>query len=327
MGEAPIRLALIGLGTMGMEHLKVFSRLAPTVEITAVADTHPPFAGRAASVAPSASVFHDPLGCLDNAGIDAAVVATDDDTHHGVVDACIARGIYALCEKPLTTSAQQSLRLVEAERAEGGRIVQVGFMRRYDDDYRHVYDRLQTGQVGEPVVIRQWHRNPLYVNNFDAQKLIVNTASHDIDVFRWLSGEEITEVSSIAKTSRDKSTLTVLLTLKSASGVLGVVELSRGPGLRYDVGCEIVASRGALTLASGASTCNAVPDSWVQRFEGAYRAQDATWLASVATKSITGPSAYDGYATNAVAEAALSALHDGNRRPVQQVPVSAIGCR
>jgi myo-inositol 2-dehydrogenase/D-chiro-inositol 1-dehydrogenase len=71
---------------------------------------------------------------LNSVDIDAAVIATADATHHGIVDACIARGIYVLCEKPLTTSAEQSLQLVEAERAKGRRLIQVGFMRRYDCD-------------------------------------------------------------------------------------------------------------------------------------------------------------------------------------------------
>ncbi|MGH3560515.1 MAG: Gfo/Idh/MocA family protein [Mycobacterium sp.] len=323
MTVAPIRLALIGLGTMGTEHLEVFSRLAPSVQITAVADSYPAFADRAGSRAPTATVFHDPLDCVLSANIDAAVVATADDTHHGIVGACIARGIHVLCEKPLTTSAEQSLQLVEAERVKGPRLVQVGYMRRYDDEYRRIYHTLLSGDVGDPILIRQHHRNPLAVNNFDVQKLIGNTASHDIDLFRWLTGEEITEVSSTAKSSHDKSALTVLLTLKSQSGILGVVEVSRGPALRYDIGCDILASRGALTLAAPTSTSGA----WIERFEGAYRAQNAAFLAAVTTKSITGPSAYDGYAANTVAEAALAALREGNRQPVRLVPPGTLRCR
>jgi myo-inositol 2-dehydrogenase / D-chiro-inositol 1-dehydrogenase len=334
MSAAPVRLALIGLGTMGMKHLEVFSRLSNWVQITALADSHPPFAERAASRAPSAAVFHDPLDCLNNANIDAAVVTTADDTHHGIVEACIARGFYVLCEKPLTTSAEQSLQLAEAEGAKGRRIVQVGYMRRYDDGYRHTYNTLQSGRVGKPVLISQRHRNPLAVNNFDAQKLIVNTASHDIDLFRWLTREEITEVSSTVKANHE-STLTVVLTLKSQSGVLGVVEVSRGPGLRYDIGCDVVASRGVVTLPSRTSTSDAMPDgaaaqrmheTWAERFDGAYRAQNAAWVAAVAAESITGPSAYDGYATNAVADAALSALQEGIGQPVHQVPARTPGC-
>ncbi len=336
MTRVPIRLALIGLGAMGREHLQVFSGLTPWVQITAVADTHPPLADRATTLAPSAAVFHDPLVCVNNANIDAAVVATADATHHEIVDACIARGVYVLCEKPLTTSAEQSLQLVEAERAAGRRLVRVGFMRRYDRDHRQMYETLRAGAVGEPILISQRHRNPLAVNNFDASKLIRSSASHDIDLFRWLTGEEIAEVSATAKSSGDHSAVTVLLTLKSRSGILGVVELGRGPGQQYDIGCDIVAARGTLTLGSPMLTSRAMPDgvaaqrmpvTWIERFGDAYRAQDAGWLAEVATESITGPSAYDGYATNAVVEAALSSLDSGLDKgigqPVRQAPADS----
>lgn len=306
MSTTSVRLALIGLGNMGMAHLAIFAGLQPQARISAVADTHVPFAERAASQIPTATVFHDPLDCVNNADVDAVVVATADDTHYDIVEACIARGLFVLCEKPLTTSAEQSLQLVHAERASGRRLVQVGYMRRYDAHYEYIHRTLQSGRVGEPVLISQRHRNPLAVINFDEKQLIASSASHDIDVFRWLSGEDISEVSSIAKTSRDESTVTVVVTLTSQSGVLGVMELGRGPGMHYDIGCDIIGSCGALTLASPPDA--APPDAWMQRFHRAYCAQDAAWLAAVATGSITGPSAYDGYATNAVIDAALASL-------------------
>ncbi|KLO28424.1 hypothetical protein ABH37_06290 [Mycobacterium haemophilum] len=231
------------------------------------------------------------------------------------------------CEKPLTTSADQSLQLVNAERDAGRRLVQVGYMRRFDADYQHLHRTLQSGRVGEPVMISQRHRNPLAVITFDEQELITSSASHDIDVFRWLCGENIREVSAITKTSQDASTVTVVLTLTSQSGVLGVMELGRGPGLKYDIGCDIVGSNGALTLTPPARPnrvtadghgAQPTPDAWMQRFHQAYRSQDASWLAAVAAKSTIGPSAYDGYATNAVIDAALASLATGRTQSVQQ---------
>ncbi|HZC12364.1 MAG TPA: Gfo/Idh/MocA family oxidoreductase [Mycobacterium sp.] len=303
-------MALFGLGGMGMRHLKIFHGLAPWAHITAVADSHPPFAGRAAAIVPAAKIFHDPLDCLRNADIDAAVVATADDTHHAIVDACIARGVYVLCEKPLTPSAEESLRLVEAERVGGRRLVHVGFMRRYDADYRHIYDTARAGGVGQPILIIQRHHNPLVFNTFEAQQLIASSAAHDFALFRWFTGEEISVVNCATKASDDGSTVTVLITLTSESGILGVVEVGRGPGMRYDIGLDLVGSRGSVTLGSPSLTAHAavdgvaaqrLPDGWIERFDGAYRAQNAAFLTAVANNSIDGPSTYDGYAANAVA--------------------------
>ena len=334
MSPAPVRLALIGLGNMGLHHLKIFESLAPWAQIAAVADSHPPFAERAAAILPAVKVFHDPLDCLSNVDIDAAVVATADSTHHGIVDECIARGIYALCEKPLTLSADESLHLVRAERARGRRLVQVGYMRRYDADYRYIHDTLRSGRVGEPILISQRHHNPLATNTFDAQQLVASSAAHDIDLFRWLTGEEISEVTCAAKNSDDGSTVTVLLTLTSVSGILGVAEVGRGPGMRYDIGLDLVASDGGLTLGSPSRTTHAdtdgvaaqrLPDSWIERFDGAYRAQNAAWLTAVANHSVDEASTYDGYATNAVTDAALAALSTGDSQLVHQIPAGDLG--
>lgn len=316
MNAAPVRLALIGLGDMGTTHLKIFAGL-PQARITALADSHSLFVDRAGAKTPTADLFYDPLDCVNNAGIDAVVVATADDTHYRIVQACIARGLPVLCEKPLTTTAEQSRLVVDAERATGRRLVQVGWMRRFDTDYQNLHGTLRSGHVGEPVLISQRHRNPLSVIKFDERELITSSASHDIDIFRWLCGEEIAEVSAVTKTSQDGAAVIVVLTLVSQSGVLGVMELGRGPGLSYDIGCDIVGSRGAVALSpggTGAANDHAAhphTEAWKQRFAQAYRSQDASWLSAVATGSPVGASAYDGYRTNAVIDAALTSLESG----------------
>ncbi len=68
-----------------------------------------------------------------------------------------------------------------------------------------------------------------------------------------------------------------------------------------------------------------LPDSWIERFDGAYRSQNATWMTAIANHSIDGPSTYDGYATNAVADAALAALRTGGAQVVHQILAGDLG--
>jgi myo-inositol 2-dehydrogenase / D-chiro-inositol 1-dehydrogenase len=268
----------------------------------------------------TAAVFYDPVDCIRHAEIDAAIVATADDTHYDIVRACIARGLPVLCEKPLTTTSQQSRQVVDAERATGHRLVQVGWMRRFDADYQTLHRSLRSEAAGEPVLISQRHRNPLSVITFDERELITSSASHDIDIFRWLSGEDVAEVSASTRTSRDGSAVIVVVTLTSQSGVLGVMELARGPGLPYDIGCDIVTNTGAITLtpsdACPADQSGAGAEAWMRRFARAYRTQDAAWLGSVARGEPVGASAYDGYATNVVIDAALASLVSGHAEAI-----------
>lgn len=320
MSTTPRRLALVGLGRMGTAHLEIFSRL-PQARISALADSHAPFADLAARQAPVAAIFHDPMECVAAADVDAVVVATAESTHYAIVQACIERGLPVLCEKPLTTTAEQSQQVVEAERAAGRRLVQVGWMRRFDAAYRALHGTLRAGSVGEPVLINQRHRNPLSVINFDERELITSSGSHDIDVFRWLCGEDIAQVYAVTKTSQDESTVFVVVTLTSRSGVLGVMELGRGPGLTYDVGCDVVTSTGILSLNPVApadpGTADNHGEAWTARFAQAYRSQDAAWLDSVGVGAPVGASAYDGYATNVVIDAAVASLVSGHPEPVQ----------
>lgn len=325
MTTDPVRLALIGLGSMGNAHLDILAD-TPHATIAAIADPHAPFADRAAATAPGATVFYDPVNCVTTADIDAVIIATADDTHFDITQACIARGLPALCEKPLTTTARHSRQIVAAEHAAGRPLVQVGWMRRFDTHYHVLHHQLHTAASGRPVLISQRHRNPLSVIKFDERELITSSASHDIDIFRWLTGDDIAEVTATSTTTSDGSTVLVVLTLISQTGVLGVMELARGPGLSYDIGCDVITTTGPLTMTPAepdpADLLHPGSQAWMQRFAQAYRAQDAAWLAAVAAgTNVAGATAVDGYAVNTVIEAALASLESGHTEKVQSLTV------
>jgi myo-inositol 2-dehydrogenase / D-chiro-inositol 1-dehydrogenase len=326
---SPIRLAVIGLGGMGRFHLDYFRSLEPWVQVSAIADSHRPFVDQCTAGAPGAATFDDPIACLDSGLVDAAVVATSDDSHYAVVRACLDRKIPVLCEKPLTTSPEHSLDLVQAETKGGSRLVQVGFMRRHDAGYRQMKRTLAGGQVGPPMLVHQRNHNPSGAIDFDVTQLISSSASHDIDLFRWFTDDEVADVSCAVKHSPDGEAVVILLSLRSATGILGLSEIGRGPGLQYDIDCSIVAGAGSISLGAPSRRTRAVgdagagsflPDDWIERFDGAYRAQNIDWATSLARNAVTGPTAYDGYANNAVVDAALQALATGRVVTVNQAP-------
>jgi myo-inositol 2-dehydrogenase / D-chiro-inositol 1-dehydrogenase len=329
--DSTIHLAVIGLGRMGRFHLDTFRSLAPWVQVSAIADPYRPSVDQSRALAPGATTFDDPIQCLDSGGFDAALVATADGTHYDIVRACLDRRIPVMCEKPLTTSPQHSLNLVQAEQEHGSRLIQVGFMRRQDAGYRQMKRTLAGGHVGTPMLVQHRNHNPSCAIDFDVTQLIASSASHDIDLFRWFTEEEVAEVSCAVKQSLDGESVTILLSLRSTTGILGLSEIGRGPGLQYDIGCEIVASAGSISLGSpsqhtrstadGAGTF--LPGDWIERFESAFRAQDIDWAASLARNTLAGPTAYDGYANNAVVHAALQALATGQPTLVDQVPPSS----
>ena len=71
-------------------------------------------------------VFDDPLDLIADDGVDAVLIASPGFVHTEQLLACIEAGKYTLCEKPLTMDAESSMRVLEAERAAGRPLVQVG---------------------------------------------------------------------------------------------------------------------------------------------------------------------------------------------------------
>ena len=95
------------------------------------------------------------------------------------------------CEKPLATTEEACSRIIDAEVEAGRRLVQVGFMRRYDAAYRAMKQVVDSGDIGSPLLVHSRHRNPSVPEHYTREMAITDTAVHDFDTVRWLLGEEL----------------------------------------------------------------------------------------------------------------------------------------
>jgi predicted dehydrogenase len=130
-----LRVGIIGAGTIAqVEHIPNLVALGDLFELVGVAD---PSATARQFVTATWGVpcFEAPDALLDRE-LDAAVVAAPDPLHHELVIAALARGLHVFCEKPLCYSPAEIDGLIAA-RDKAGRIVQVGYMKRFDPAYRH----------------------------------------------------------------------------------------------------------------------------------------------------------------------------------------------
>ena len=75
--------------------------------------------------------------------------------------------------------------------AHGRRLVQVGFMRRYDPAYRALKEIVASGAIGAPLMMHAAHRNPSVPGHYTSDMAINDTAVHDVDVVRWLLDDEV----------------------------------------------------------------------------------------------------------------------------------------
>jgi myo-inositol 2-dehydrogenase/D-chiro-inositol 1-dehydrogenase len=167
---------------------------------------------------------------------------------------------------------------------------------------------------------------------------ITDTAVHDIDTARWLLGEEIVsaQVLKPRKNSLGGDLEDPLLTiLETVSGALIQIETNVNIRYGYDIRGEIVGEQGTVSLGEstpvivrrGGWFSGRVTQDWRERFISAYDNEFAEWLEAIATGGEFGPSSWDGYAAAVVTDAAVQALHTGQRVDVTMPAKPALYAR
>jgi len=325
-----LNVGVIGTGMIGQDHIRRMTQVLSGVKVVAVTDVNPALAAEvgarvgAAVLASGEDVIADPA-------VDAVVVCSWGPSHGQYVLASIAAGKPVFCEKPLATTQQDGLRIVEAEAAHGSRLVQVGFMRRYDAAYRALKAVADAGDIGTPLMMHCAHRNPIVPDDYSSQSAIVDTAVHEIDMVRWMFGQEITAARVlIPRKSRNGGDLQdpLLLLLETADGVLVDVEISVNIRYGYDIRGEIIGEDGTAALGELSPVSvrrlgqlsAPVPADWRERFILAYDVEVQEWIDSIADGGAPlGPSSWDGYAAAVVSDAGVEALRTGNRVQVALV--------
>ena len=193
-----LRIAVLGVGIMGADHVDRITNKIGGARVTVVNDYSLARAEEIAALdargARPSSIRSMPSQPRTSTPL---FLATPGPTHEKQVLACLEAGKPVLCEKPLTTDADSSLTIVKAEAALGKRLIQVGFMRRFDHEYNQLKDLIDSGDLGRPLVVHCAHRNPAVPNGFDSAMIVKDSLVHEVDVTRFLLDEEITSVQII----------------------------------------------------------------------------------------------------------------------------------
>jgi myo-inositol 2-dehydrogenase/D-chiro-inositol 1-dehydrogenase len=255
--------------------------------------------------------------------VDAVVIASPDDTHEELVAACLKADKPVLCEKPLATTAADCLRIVEQEVRASRKLIQLGYMRRFDPSYLDMKQVLASGQIGAPLLLHCVHRNASALPWFTSRMPILNSAVHEFDISRWLLSTDITRVCVFTPRSSSLGAADLadprLVIAETASGATVDIEVFVNARYGYDVRCELVGELGTVSLAPTAATvlrtANTesirIDDDFRARFAQAYRTELQAWVRAAAADGAAGATAWDGYAASLTAEACLQAAETG----------------
>lgn len=268
---------------------------------------------------------------IEDPDVDAIVLASPGETHAGLTIRCIEAGKPVLCEKPLAPTVAECLDVLAAEVAIGRRLTQLGFMRRYDSGYLRVKQAIDAATVGDVLLLHCVHRNAGSAAGHTSAMSFTDSAIHEIDTARWLTGEEVVSATVVPVRSSPAAPSGLrdpqILLLGLGSGAVVEIEVFVNCGYGYDVRCEVVGSAGTVSLenpSTGVVTRDGarrepVPEDWRIRFGDAYLLELQEWVDGVARGEATGPSVWDGYAATVVACACVDALDSGREVAVKLV--------
>jgi len=322
-----VHVGVVGVGMIGQDHIRRLTRVLSGVDVVAVSDVDGERARAVADGLRDVAVHATGEQLVADDRVDAVVVCSWGETHEQYVLAAIAAGKPVFCEKPLATTQDACRRILAAETAAGRRLVQVGYMRRYDADYRALRAVVQGGSIGLPLLMHCTHRNAGVPAHYVAEMMVSDTAVHEIDMVRWMFGEEIVAAQVLTpRRSRNGGELRdpLVLLLEMESGILVDVEISVNIRYGYDIRGEVVGEEGTAELGEpspvrvrrAGTVAEPVPADWRERFVRAYDVELQEWVDAVAGDGELGPSSWDGYAATAVSDAGLTALRTGERVPV-----------
>ncbi|KAL1844783.1 hypothetical protein VTK73DRAFT_1800 [Phialemonium thermophilum] len=188
-----VKVALFGLGRLGVIRARILAFHQPRIELVAVCDTKPGTGEWAAANLPdTVQYFSDPQECLRKSGADAVHICTATATHAPLILQAFDLDLHVVCEKPISVDVATTAEVIEKAASKPHLKFLVPFTRRYDKSYRTAKAMIDEGELGtihaiETTCLDQQDPNAFFVT-FSALSggIFVDVGIHTIDVGRYL---------------------------------------------------------------------------------------------------------------------------------------------
>jgi len=298
-----VKVGIIGTGVMGAGHARFIKEHVPDATVVGLSDVDPKkidqLSAELGSVLFSTSSPHE---LMNDPRVDAVIIASPDPLHVQHLRLAIASGKQILCEKPIATTiedAQMIARDIRSYESQVGRkMINFGFMRRFDPCYQEVRRLIATGDFGAPTFFRTVTRN-VSSTGATSTGLFTNIAIHDFDIYRWLFNDEWESIksfypkrSSLSPEGLDDP-LIIIGRLKSGITMVGDIVAFNNYG--FDCRVEVVCEKGTIQIGThgdvitqlngfgGATRGGKMAENWMTRFEPAYIEELKAWIEEVKT--------------------------------------------
>jgi predicted dehydrogenase len=192
VNEGALRVAVVGAGVFGRNHLRVYRELQDSgaaVELAAVVDADARVAAEAGA-AFGVAWFASLEDCLAGVDLDAASVCVPTMHHAGAAEMLLNAGVDVLVEKPLAGSLADGDRILGAAR-KSGRIVQVGHLERFNPAVTAA-----RAQLNRPMFFES-HRLSVFTPRSLDVDVVLDLMIHDLDIVLSLVESEVREVRAV----------------------------------------------------------------------------------------------------------------------------------
>ncbi len=322
-----ISFCQFGAGRIGAIHAANIARHA-SARLSTIVDVDIAAAAKlaerhGAAVGEASAALADPK-------IGAVVIASSTDTHADLIEAAARAGKAVFCEKPIDLDRAR-VEACLAVVARAGVPLMVGFNRRFDLNFATLHQQLRDGRIGKLEMVAITSRDPAppplaYVKVSGG--LFRDMMIHDLDMARWLLGEEPVEVFAAAsclvdpKIGEAGDVDSAVVTLKTASGALAQISNSRRATYGYDQRIEVLGAGGMLQAGNQlestvvASRADGVvgekpQNFFLERYAEAYRRELDHFIAAVAAKTAPATTGADGLRALMLADACVESAKSG----------------
>lgn len=327
-----MKSCLIGAGRIGQVH-GAHLVAHPGADVSWVIDANETLA-RETAERWGARASTQPGDAIADPEVDAVFICSPTPTHVELIVAAAQAGKAIFCEKPVDLDiARVETAVDEVERA--GVPFLMAFNRRFDPSFGHLKGQLAAGVVGKLEMVGIVSRDPgpppvEYLRQSGG--LFRDMMIHDLDMARWLLGDEPTKVYATGSALVDPAigemgdVDSAVVVLETKDGRLCQISNSRRAAYGYDQRIEVLGSKGMLRAenvqpntvsrwgAEGIAVDNP-PHFFIERYAAAYRAEVDHFIKSVSTGAPTLAGIHDGRQALVLADACLESLQTG--RPIR----------
>lgn len=222
-GDRKLRAAVVGTGSMGRNHARVYAEIED-VELVGVAD---PGAQARSDVARRCHTraFDDYRVLLDAEKPDLVSLAVPTHLHYTIASDLIERGIHVLVEKPISSTVGQGRALIEQARARGVRLG-VGHVERCNPAVITLKSHLEGDELGRIFQISTRRISPFPSRVTDVG-VVLDLATHDLDVMYYLTDAEVARVSAETAGQMGQAAEDMLCgLLRFDNGIIGLLHVN-----------------------------------------------------------------------------------------------------